>query len=515
MATTPVLVVGAGPTGLVLALRLAHHKVAFRIVDKNDGPGQASRAMVVQARSLELYDQLGLAEEVIAQGIIVEKARLREGGREVATLDFRELGAGLSPYPYPLCYAQDDHERWLVEKLAALGRQVEWSTELKDVSEAPGKVRAVLRKGSSDETCEADYLAGCDGARSRTREVLGLDFPGGTYAHAFYVADVLLAGSNPDELVANLGEGGINLSLPVRRNGTTRLIGMVPDSMRERDDLTFDDIEPHVRKYVGARVEQVNWFSTYRVHHRVAPRFQVGRVFLAGDAGHIHSPAGGQGMNTGIGDAVNLSWKLAEVLQGRATEGILDTYESERRPFALKLVASTDKAFAAMVGQGAAAKWMRTWVIPRLLPRLAELPAVRRTIFRTVSQIRINYRQSALSEGEAGDVHGGDRLPWVAMAKGGNFDSLRGLDWRLHVYGIASPALRAAAAARGLDLDEYPWSDAAANAGLGRDAAYLVRPDGHVGWASAHQEVDALHAFIRRRELTFGKTPSAAAGGIR
>lgn len=506
MATTPVLVVGAGPTGLVLALRLAHHKVALRIVDKNDGPGQASRAMVVQARSLELYDQLGLAEEVIAQGIIVERGHLREGGREIATLDFRELGAGLSPYPYPLCYAQDDHERWLVGKLAALGCQVEWSTELKDFSEAGGKVRAVLRKGSGDETCEADYLAGCDGARSRAREILGLDFPGGTYAHTFYVADVMLEASNPHELVANLGEGGINLSLPVRRNGTTRLIGMVPDSMRERDDLTFDDIEPHVKKYVGARVEQVNWFSTYRVHHRVAPRFQVGRAFLAGDAGHIHSPAGGQGMNTGIGDAVNLSWKLAEVLQGRVTEGVLDTYESERLPFARKLVESTDKAFAGMVGQGAAAKWMRTWLIPRLAPRLSELPAVRRTIFRTISQIRINYRQSALSEGRAGEVHGGDRLPWVAMGKGGNFESLRALDWRLHVYGSANEAFRDAAAAQGLALDVYPWSDAAANAGLARDAAYLVRPDGHVSWASEHQDIESLHAFIRRRDLRFEKT---------
>jgi 2-polyprenyl-6-methoxyphenol hydroxylase-like FAD-dependent oxidoreductase len=495
----PVLIVGAGPTGLTLALRLAHHGVAFRIVDKASGPGQASRAMVVQARTLELYDQLGLADEVIAQGIIVETGHLREGGREIATLDFRDLGRGLSPYPYPLCYAQDDHERWLVAKLAERGCNVEWNTALEDFREEGDRIHAKLGTG---ETCEAAYLAGCDGARSRTREVLGLEFPGGTYAHAFYVADVRLPGAQGNELIANLGEGGINLSLPVRRNGTTRLIGMVPDSMRERDDLTFDDIASHVRKYTGVDVTEVNWFSTYRIHHRVAPSFRVGRAFLAGDAGHIHSPAGGQGMNTGIGDAVNLSWKLAEVIQGRIDASVLDTYESERLPFARKLVASTDKAFAAMVGQGFAAKWTRTWVIPHLAPRLTRMPEVRKTIFRTISQIRINYRDSALSEGKAGDVHGGDRLPWVATGEGGNFASLRGLEWRLHVYGTASPGLADAAASLGLAPDVYAWSHAASQAGLGHDAAYLVRPDGHVAWASAQQDVDSLRAYVRNVRLS-------------
>ena len=494
MAKTPVLIVGAGPTGLALGLRLAHHKVAFRIIDRNGGPGQASRAMVVQARTLELYDQVGLADEVIAQGIIVDVAHVREGGREIATLEFRDLGAGLSPYPYPLCYAQDDHERFLAGKLAALGCAIEWNTALEDFSESDGKIHAKLATG---ESCEAEYLAGCDGARSRTREVLGLDFPGGTYAHSFYVADVKLAGDQRNDLIANLGDGGINLSLPVRRNGTTRLIGMVPDEMREREDLAFADIAPHVRKFIGVEVEEVNWFSTYRVHHRVASRFRVGRAFLAGDAGHIHSPAGGQGMNTGIGDAVNLSWKLAEALQGRVGESILDTYESERLPFARKLVASTDKAFSAMVDQGIAARLMRKWFIPRLAG-LTRLPAVRRTLFRTISQLRIHYRVSELSEGEAGEVHGGDRLPWVAIGEGGNFASLRGLAWHIHVYGDAQARLSEAAAALALEVTVFEWSDAAEAAGIARDAAYLIRPDGHVGWGSATQDADSLAAYARR-----------------
>ncbi len=494
--STPVLIVGAGPTGLVLALRLAHHEVPFRIIDRNSGPGQASRAMVVQARTLELYDQLGLGDEVVAQGIVMNAGHIRVSGREVATLDFRDLGRGLSPYPFPLCYAQDDHERWLIAKLAALGCQVEWSTELKEFSEAGGKVRALLSKGSTEETCDAEYLAGCDGARSRTREILGIDFPGGTYAHVFYVADVKLAGEGHGDLVANVGEGGINLSLPVRRNGTTRLIGMVPDDMRERDDLVFADIERHVRKYIGVAVEQVNWFSTYRVHHRVASRFRAGRAFLAGDAGHIHSPAGGQGMNTGMGDAVNLSWKLAHVLRERADESILDTYESERLPFARKLIETTDRAFSRMVDPGLAAKWLRTGLIPLLAPRLTGLGAVRRAMFRTISQIRISYRGSAISEGKAGEVAGGDRLPWVATGPGGNFASLRGLQWRAHVYGVARPALASAVA-----VNTFPWSEPARAAGLERDAAYLVRPDGHVAWASPGQDVDSLKVFLNRWKL--------------
>src|SRR5262249_37837652 len=162
-------------------------------------------------------------------------------------------------------------------------------------------------------------------------------------------------------------------------------------------------------------VERVNWFSTYHVHHRVADRFQRGRVFLAGDAAHVHSPVGGQGMNTGIGDAVNLAWKLADVLRGRADAGLLDTYEPERIEFARRLVATTDRVFILVTSRVPIARFVHLRVVPRMIPLLFARRAVRRLMFRTISQTTISYRDSRLSAGTAGRVHGGDRLPWVTL----------------------------------------------------------------------------------------------------
>jgi 2-polyprenyl-6-methoxyphenol hydroxylase-like FAD-dependent oxidoreductase len=500
MASTPVLIVGAGPTGLVLALRLARHGVPFRIIEKSAGPGQASRAIAVQARTLEFYQQLGLAQEVVDLGIKLEAAHLREGGREFVTLAFGNLGDGLSPFPFALSFAQDEHERFLVRKLEAAGVSIEWGVALRKFEDADDHVRVVLEKDGAEEICEASYLCGCDGAHSSVRQCLGLDFPGGTYAQLFYVADVRIAEGFKRDIVGNLGAGGLALMFPVRTTGMQRLIGTVPEPLSDHPDLTFEELRPHVEPLLGVTVAQVNWFAIYHVHHRVAARFRVGRVFIAGDAGHIHSPAGGQGMNTGIGDAVNLSWKLADVIRSRAHPSLLDTYESERIVFARRLVASTDTAFKGMVGQGWGGRLLRTWLVPRLMPTLTRLPMIRRLIFKTISQIRISYRDSALSEGKAGRIHGGDRLPWVPDG-GGNFAPLASLDWQIHIYGKAGQPLRDAATESTLPVHEFAWTEAARRAGLRQNAAYLVRPDGHVAAAFPDQDPDRLTRYTAERAL--------------
>ena len=200
-----VLIVGAGPTGLVLALYLARRGVRFRIIDRSPGPGLASRAMAVQARTLELYDQIGIADEVVAQGIKMECIHLRSGSSEIARFDFRELGAGLSPFPFVLCFAQDDHERFLVVKLREAGVEVEWGVELESLEQDAQGVRALLSRAGVEQHCDANYLCGADGAHSAARQALGLGFPGGTYEQRFYVADVRLAGGASDDMFASLG----------------------------------------------------------------------------------------------------------------------------------------------------------------------------------------------------------------------------------------------------------------------------------------------------------------------
>jgi hypothetical protein len=201
-------------------------------------------------------------------------------------------------------------------------------------------------------------------------------------------------------------------------------------------------------------------------------------------------------MNTGIGDAVNLAWKLAAVLGGRASAGILDSYEAERIPFARSLVATTDRVFEAVVGRGLFSRFVRSVFAPFILPLALKFAAARRAQFRLVSQTRISYRGSPLSDGEAGTVHAGDRLPWVEG--GDNFAPLRALDWQLHVYGGANAGLREFASKARLPLHEWPWTAAARRAGLRRDAVYLVRPDGHVGLARAAADVEGLRAYLDR-----------------
>jgi 2-polyprenyl-6-methoxyphenol hydroxylase-like FAD-dependent oxidoreductase len=373
-----VLIVGAGPTGLVLALWLTRLGVHVRIIDKAPEPGTTSRAVAVQARTLELYRQVNISDAVVGGGVQVAAANLWVRGAQVARLPLGRLGEGLSPFPYALTYPQDAHERLLIERLNALSVRVERRTELLRFNEEAHSVRAVLRRpNGSEEVCEAAYLAGCDGASSIVREALGTGFPGGTYSGVFYVADV-----NADGLAANgeihveLDEADFLAVFPLKRTGHLRLIGPVSRAPSRDEELTFADIELRAIGKLKLAIASVNWFSTYRVHHRVATRFRVGRAFLLGDAAHIHSPVGGQGMNTGIGDAVNLAWKLAAVLNHGAGDELLATYEIERIGFARRLVATTDRAFSVVTRRGGIARLLRTRLVPAVAAKLFRFAAI-------------------------------------------------------------------------------------------------------------------------------------------
>lgn len=504
---TDVLIVGAGPTGLVLALWLARSGVRVRIVDKTAEPGTTSRALAVQARTLEFYAQLGLADAVVAAGRKMFAANMWVRGRRAAHVVFGEMGKGISPYPYALIYPQDEHERLLIGKLREAGVEVERETELVRFEETAGGIVGHLRHADGSETsCSAAYIAGCDGARSTMREALGIGFPGGTYEHMFYVADVDAHGPTMDgDLHVALDRSDFLVVFPLKGDGRARLIGTVRAEFEgQQEKLRWEDVSTRVIGWTGIQVDRVNWFSTYRVHHRVADSFRRGRALLLGDAAHIHSPVGGQGMNTGIGDAINLAWKLAAVIQGRAHATVLDSYEPERIAFARTLVATTDQAFVGVTSSGAMARLVRLHLVPLVLPLLFVSKSMRRVMFRRISQTAIDYEGSSLSVGWTEAVQGGDRLPWVPNANGAgedNFAPLRSRNWQVHVYGESTPELRAACEARKLPLHVFVWRPAVRHARLWRNAAYLVRPDGYIGLADAAGSAAAVTGYLDKHGI--------------
>ncbi len=508
MSDVDVLIVGAGPTGLALALWLSAQGVGLRIVDKTPAPAKASRALALQARTLELYRQLGLTDEILNAGHRVPGINMWVKGRKAARISFERIAEGLTPYG-PFIYPQDQHERLLLAHLEKRGIVVERSAELVGLTQEDESVVATLRRpDGQEERVEAKYLAGCDSARSFVRQAMRAGYPGGDYEDLFYVADVEGNGAAFDgELHIDLDEADFLAVFPMKGDGRGRLIGTVKDERaHEADKLRFEDVSGRAISNMKIEVKAVNWFSTYRVHHRVTDKLRDRRVFLLGDAAHIHSPAGGQGMNTGIGDAINLAWKLKAVLDGRAPDALLDTYEAERRAFALRLVATTDRAFSLATARGRLADFLRTQVFPVVFPALFKLQSFRRYVFRAVAQISLAYPDSALSAGKAGDVKGGDRLPWISGPGVDNLDALKAIGWQVHVYGEAAPRLRKWCEENQTPLFVFPWCEACAEAGLAKDATYLLRPDAYVGLAAATQDPASLDRYFAEREIAVGKT---------
>lgn len=502
MRRSDVLICGAGPTGLVLALWLARMGVAVRIIDKAAAPGTTSRALAVQARTLELYRQLDLTNAVLEQGHRVPGINLWVRDSRAARVSFEHIADGLTPYG-PFTFPQDQHERLLIERLGSMGVSVERETELLRFNEIDNVVVATLRgPDGMEESCEANYLAGCDGARSIVRQGIATAFPGGTYQQLFYVADVDASGPALDgELHVDLEEADFLAVFPLQGQGRARLIGTVRDERAAHPEvLRFADVSARAIENLKVKVQTVNWFSTYHVHHRVTDQFRKGRILLLGDAAHIHSPAGGQGMNTGIGDAINLAWKLKSVLAGRAPDLLLDSYVTERRAFARKLVATTDRGFTLATAEGPTANFVRTRIVPMVLPALFKLPAARNYMFSAVSQIVIAYRDSALSAGRAGEIRGGDRLPWARTAGSDNFDTLATTDWQLHVYGTLSATLAAWCASR-VAVHAFAWEAAYQKAGFARDAMYLIRPDAYIALAATVQDPALIEQYLGGRGL--------------
>lgn len=494
-----VLIVGAGPTGLTLAIALARQGVVPRIIDAQPEPVAESRAMAVQARTLEFYRQYGFAHDAVQLGVVMHRVHMHVNGEQVTELSLEQMGQGISAYPYLLVLAQDIHERLLIEQLATLGVRVERPCRLVDLQERDEGVHAIVDRDGNEETLVCRYLVGCDGGGSATRQALEIGFDGGTSEGLFYVADVDV--DSPLKGVRiGFGDRAFALGMPVRTTGTHRLIGIVPPELDDGRTLTFDDVYPVSATLLKVSARKTHWFSTYRVHHRVAQSFRRGRCFIAGDAGHVHSPVGGQGMNTGIGDAMNLAWKLVAVVKGHAPARLLETYEEERLPFAQELIATTDRAFRQIIDDGVLARLTRTVAVPHLMKIITGFEAGQNAVFRAVSQTRIAYRDSELSRGP-GALRGA-RLPWIQSID--NHESLIP-GWQAHLYG-ANDEMAAVAHRHGIPLQTFEWNEAMDEHSLKRGKLMWIRPDGYIGMVS--DDPDELDAYAQSWGVSSGPTRS-------
>lgn len=509
MSTTyEVLVVGAGPTGLMLANWLARAGVKALVVDDKPGPVNESRALGVQARTLETYDMLGLGQKALTEGVKARGAAVWVRRHRVVDAVLAEMGHGLSPHPYLFIMGQDRTERLLLEDLRRHGGDVAYQTSVVSLRQDDACVTAEIRHPDGrSETVEARYACGCDGASSLVREALGLGFEGGTYPHRFFVADVVADGPlGEGELGLCATELGFLAFFPMPGDRHYRIVGIVPPAAADDPEPGLESVRENVERDSGMIIRDCAWFATYRVHHRVAAAFRRGRVFLLGDAGHIHSPVGGQGMNTGLMDAANLGWKLGAVMRGAADARVLDSYEPERLPFARRLVATTDEVFSFVVSTQSWISRLRTVLMPLGFGLATHLPFLRRELFGLISQTRIAYHDSPLSQGRAGSVRAGDRLPWVRWADGAsNYDALRILRPHLQVYGeVPAEASAFAADHPGLPLVTLPGGEEVRAAGLAAGAVYMIRPDGYVAYATSSFETEAFMAYL---QTAWGATP--------
>jgi 2-polyprenyl-6-methoxyphenol hydroxylase-like FAD-dependent oxidoreductase len=361
-----ILVVGAGPTGLTLAEELARFGVSFRIIDAGRGPTDLSKAIGVQARTLETLDIIGIADELVRHGNPAKGFRIYDGKDEILKLDFTRLG---SRFPFLLTVPQRDTEHVLLEKLNAR-QHVERETTLIDFTQDSSGVDATLRHGDGGlEQVRARWLVGCDGAHSKVREKLGLPFEGKDYEESFLLADVHVEWSLPDdELYLFLHDGWLAafFALP---GGRCRLIADLPPEQAPKDQQPSLEVCQRIvaeRVPMPATLSDPNWTAYYRIHRRIVPRLQQERVFLAGDAAHIHSPAAAQGMNTGIQDAFNLAWKLALVAHGQAPDSLLESYNAERYPVESAVLKNTDLLLSLASVRQPVARKLRDLLLPHL-----------------------------------------------------------------------------------------------------------------------------------------------------
>ncbi|MEI5099094.1 FAD-dependent oxidoreductase [Streptomyces sp. PmtG] len=483
-----VLVVGAGPVGLTAAHELARHGVRVRLVDAAEGPAATSRALATHARTLETYDQMGVLDEMLPRGQRVEHFTLHQNGRRLIRFD-TDYSRLPTRFPFTLMIDQVITEEVLRDAAARLGVTVEWGVRLERFEDlGEGGVRAHLTgPGDRAETVTADWLVGADGGHSTIRKQLGLKLAGDSH-ETWLIADAVVDCDLPKDSIHWMRTPrGTVMMVPFPEPGKWRLLDTAETSYGGDDQMIADRFAAKIATGTGrpARVHLPTWVSVFTIQQRMIEQMRQGRVLLAGDAAHVHSPASGQGMNTGVQDAVNLSWKLAAVLRDEALDTLLDTYGAERVPVGAELLRTTRMAtLLVQLRSRAAAAFLRAaFAVPRNVKPLKG--RIQRKIMGGMSALGLGYGDGPLTSGTvpATGIRPGERLSRVdaeglaaAPAWQRVIDELRRPEWLLLTFGTPRES-GTGPSVRTLDLP-----DPSVTGALGTTATdwLLVRPDGYV-----------------------------------
>jgi 2-polyprenyl-6-methoxyphenol hydroxylase-like FAD-dependent oxidoreductase len=486
-----VLIAGAGPTGLAMAAELARYGVSVRAIDKAPQRTDKSKAIVIWSRTLELMDSMGCSQSFIDEGLKVTAANITAGAEKIGRI---ALDGIASPHPYALMLPQSDSERLLEQQLNACGAQLERSVELTRFTSTADEVISTLRHADGhEETVNSAWLIGCDGAHSVVRHQLGVEFTGSTMPSNWLLADLHLAGvPNPGEITVSWHKDGVLAIFPISSD-RFRVIADVGGASgnaesSEQSDLTLQEVQ-HVlnqRGPEGIKASNPVWLAYFHINERKVSDYRAGRVFLVGDAAHIHSPAGGQGMNTGIQDACNLAWKLALACHGTcAPEPLLGSYSVERSAVGDEVLKNAGRLTEVAILRGELKQSIRN----HLLSLLLGFYPVRHIAADTLSELAIGYPKSPLTV-DAGHHHGGPAAG--ARAPIHNNDEPIGAGNRPRFAFCSAPAEEASRL-----ITRYPQLlEANARKPYEAGGLWLVRPDGYVGFAAKANAWDEAANYL-------------------
>lgn len=485
-----VLVVGAGPTGLVAAAEALRHGLSVRIIEKRAARAAFSKALVVHARTLEVFATMGIAEKIRAVGapFAALNTHFADGRRRVR-VDLLQLPWGDTDYPYWLSVPQYDTERVLEAHLADLGATVEFSCALESFTNNGDTVDALLRGADGTESVRARWVIGADGGRSTVRDLAGITLKRTGSGTTFLLADVKSTSDLvEDEGHVHLARQGLLIIVPMPEPGRWRLIahlpGPVPGGEGQGPVIDAGGLDEIIRQRTGVEFgsHDVTWTSRFDLTHGVADRFRSGHVFLVGDAAHIHSPVGGQGLNTGVQDAHNLMWKIAQSgsLAPQPADDLLDSYEAERRGTAVPMVRGVARMTSLMTVRGWLIHRLRGWLAPMILAR----PKAQARLGRGVGMLNLSYAGRAASvRRSAGGPRVGDRMPNPELRGGGRlFDRLANAGYTLVVLGDAETPVPnpPASLGQGVPVIHLPPAEMLdAPDALRSPTVVLVRPDRH------------------------------------